>query len=191
MHYRILPFHKDYTIIVIRIQKNKKYRRCPLFFRTIYITYGNLQSINVKEGDWIEEKSTIGYANNLILSISINGDIKDPLKVLALSKDIGTVTYYTEWDDGKNPTYPSFRITRMGTLAKDWETIAADLTKMPLGTIVYIPYFSNMPNKGIFIVEDSGSAVNGNDIDIFMSDIQKALKFKKNLEVYCIKKPNN
>jgi 3D (Asp-Asp-Asp) domain-containing protein len=46
-----------------------------------------------------------------------------------------------------------------------------------------------MPNKGIFRVEDSGSAVNGNDIDIFISDIQKALKFKKNLEVYVIRKP--
>ncbi len=154
----------------------------------IYITYGNLTKINVKEGDWIKQNYVIGYAKNFKLSIMINGDIKDPLKVLAVSKDIGTVTYYTEWDDGKNPTYPSFRITRMGTLAKDWQTIAADLTKIPLGSIVYIPYFANMANKGIFRVEDSGSAVNGNDIDIFISDIQKALKFKKNLEVYIIKK---
>ncbi len=155
----------------------------------IYITYGNLQSVYVNVGDWVNEGVSLGASNNFILSVSINGDIKDPLKILALSKDIGTVTYYTEWDDGKNPTYPSFRITRMGTLAKDWQTIAADLTKMPLGTIVYIPYFNDMPNKGIFRVEDSGSAVNGNDIDIFISDIQKALKFKKNLEVYAIRKP--
>ncbi len=155
----------------------------------VNIIYGNLASIDVSQGDWVKEGKTIGRAENFKLAISINGDIKDPLKVLAIGKDMGTVTYYTEWDDGKNPTYPSFRITKMGTLAKDWQTIAADLTKLPLGSIVYIPYFFNMPNKGIFRVEDSGSAVNGNDIDIFISDIQKALKFKKNLEVYIIRKP--
>jgi len=51
-----------------------------------------------------------------------------------------------------------------------WGIIAMD--KVPFGTKVYIPYF-----KKTFVVEDRGSAIKGNRIDIWFPSTQEAYKF--------------
>lgn len=60
-------------------------------------------------------------------------------------------------------------ITATGTTATQGRTIAVDKKKIPLGSQVYIEGY------GWFTAEDTGGAIKGNRIDIFMSSHQAAL----------------
>lgn len=62
-------------------------------------------------------------------------------------------------------------ITKSGTLAKERQTIAVDPEVIPLGSRVYLE------GLGTFIAEDTGGAIKGNRIDIFMRDHNQALQF--------------
>jgi 3D (Asp-Asp-Asp) domain-containing protein len=76
--------------------------------------------------------------------------------------------------------------TASGSKAKQYYTIAAP-SNIPFGTKVYIPYFKNAPNKGVFVVQDRGGAISGNRIDIFFDEHQQALNFgRKYLKIYIL-----
>lgn len=78
-------------------------------------------------------------------------------------------------------------ITASGSAASVWYTIAAG-KGYPLGTVMYIPYFADMPNGGWFVVQDRGGAISNNKIDIFMGTHSEALQFgRRSLEVYVYK----
>ncbi|MGB9792469.1 MAG: 3D domain-containing protein, partial [Thermacetogeniaceae bacterium] len=62
-------------------------------------------------------------------------------------------------------------ITSSGKPAQPHRTAATDPTVIPLGTLIYLE------GIGTFVAEDTGSAIKGNRIDIFMDDHQKALEF--------------
>lgn len=62
-------------------------------------------------------------------------------------------------------------ITKSGTLAREKHTIAVDPDVIPLGSEVYLE------GLGTFIAEDTGGAIKGNRIDIFMQDHNQALLF--------------
>ena len=62
-------------------------------------------------------------------------------------------------------------ITKSGTIAKEHQTIAVDPEVIPLGSQVYLE------GLGTFIAEDTGGAIKGNRIDIFMQDHNQALQF--------------
>ena len=73
------------------------------------------------------------------------------------------------WADG---------ITADGTIAKEGVTIAADTDLLPFGTKVKI-------NGEIYTVQDTGGAIQGNRIDIFMNDHQAALDWgRQTIEVF-------
>ncbi len=74
--------------------------------------------------------------------------------------------------NGKWTGYPAAD----GSPLKDYHTIAADAS-IPFGTKVYIPFFAAAPNGGYFEVEDRGSAIVGNRIDIYFSSHSEALSF--------------
>ena len=61
-------------------------------------------------------------------------------------------------------------ITATGVKAKANHTIAADPDTLPYGTEI-------LCSLGEFVVEDCGSAIKGNKIDIFFSDHQEAVEF--------------
>ena len=63
-------------------------------------------------------------------------------------------------------------MTYLGTKCREGYTIAVDPKVIPLGTKVYIPQF----NK-IFVAEDTGSAIKGKKIDIFMNSYKEAMKW--------------
>jgi 3D (Asp-Asp-Asp) domain-containing protein len=72
-------------------------------------------------------------------------------------------------------------ITSDGSKAKKG-TIAADITKYPYGTQMYVPGY------GWGEVHDIGSAIKGEHIDIFFTDVKDAKAWgKKNLDVTVIK----
>ncbi len=67
-------------------------------------------------------------------------------------------------------------ITASGTIATEGRTVASTL---PFGTKLYID------GIGERIVEDRGGAIQGNKLDLFMSDHETALKFGvRKLDVY-------
>ena len=73
------------------------------------------------------------------------------------------------WTDG---------ITACGAIAKEGVTIAADTDILPFGTKVKI-------DGEIYTVQDTGGAIQGNRIDIFMNDHQTALDWgRQTIEVF-------
>lgn len=74
--------------------------------------------------------------------------------------------------------------TSAGTYPSSGYTVAAG-PSIPLGTIVYIPYFANYSNGGWFVVEDRGGAITDNHIDVYMDTYSECVSFgRRNLEVY-------
>lgn len=61
--------------------------------------------------------------------------------------------------------------TKSGTMPVAGRTIAVDPKKIPLGSTVYIE------GLGVFIAEDTGSAINDKIIDIYFDDHEEAKKF--------------
>lgn len=75
-------------------------------------------------------------------------------------------------------------ITASGAKATSWYTIAAG-KGYKLGTVIYIPAFSNKPNGGWFVVQDRGGAISNSKIDVYMGSHSEALQFgRKTLECY-------
>jgi len=78
--------------------------------------------------------------------------------------------------------------TASGARARVYYTIATDPRYYPMGTIIYIPYFADYPNGGWFIAQDTGGAIKGNKIDVFMSNLSECNRFgRRNLECYVYK----
>lgn len=75
-------------------------------------------------------------------------------------------------------------MTSSGEKASEWYTIAAG-SGYAIGTVIYIPYFANMPNGGWFVVQDRGGAISNSSIDVFFGSHSAALSFgRRNLECY-------
>lgn len=87
---------------------------------------------------------------------------------------------------GKLPNHPLYGITASGESVEEWYTVAAG-PELKFGTRVYIPYFRDAPNKGIFVVKDRGGAIKRNCIDVYMADGNACRVFGvKMLEVYVL-----
>lgn len=86
----------------------------------------------------------------------------------------------------KYPEHPQYGITASGVRVKEWHTIAAG-PELPFNTKIFIPYFEDKPNKGIFTVEDRGSAITKNCLDIYMESGAACGEFgAKQLEIYIL-----
>jgi len=97
---------------------------------------------------------------------------EEPMKTNYPKKNLGNfqLSFYTPTELGK----PLEKLhTATGTKPKEGRTIAVDPKVIPYGTLVYIEGF------GYRIAEDTGSAIKGNRIDIFMMDYNKALSLGK------------
>jgi len=78
--------------------------------------------------------------------------------------------------------YTGGGITSTGTKAR-WGVIAVDPSVIPYGTKVYIPKFDK-----VFVAQDTGSAIKGNKIDIYMDSKDQAIKWGvKNITLYIVK----
>ncbi|SDB98681.1 3D (Asp-Asp-Asp) domain-containing protein [Paenibacillus sp. UNCCL117] len=137
--------------------------------------------------------STNGLASPDRLSIGMKLDI--PVREPALQWADGrtntvkqvlstTLTAYTAGVEstGKSPSHPQYGITYSGSKAEEGRTIAVDPKIIPIGTTVFID------GIGIRKAEDTGSAIRGARIDVFMQDVNEALQFgvKKNVKVYVL-----
>jgi 3D (Asp-Asp-Asp) domain-containing protein/LysM repeat protein len=159
-------------------------------YRTVYSRLGYTE---LERGDFVRAGDVVGITKengvNLHFEIWQNEIPINPADLLFIDMGEFKVTMYTEWDDGKNPTSPSFKVTSSGTYVKQFRTVSADPEVFPAGTVIYIPYFANEPNKGFFVVEDTGNEIKGNRLDIYIRDYETASKFNKDLFVYKVYSP--
>lgn len=99
-----------------------------------------------------------------------------------------TLTAYTAGFEstGKTPSHSDYGITYSGIKAEEGRTIAVDPSVIPIGTTVFID------GIGIRKAEDTGSAIRGARIDVFMNDLDQAMHFgvKKNVRVYVLSGEN-
>jgi 3D (Asp-Asp-Asp) domain-containing protein len=95
-----------------------------------------------------------------------------------------TLTAYTAGKEstGKTPSHPQYGITYSGVKAEEGRTVAVDPKVIPLGSTVYIE------GIGIRKAEDTGSAIKGSKIDVFMNDVGEARTFgvKRNVKVFVL-----
>lgn len=154
----------------------------------VLAVYGNLSTLNVAPNSWVSRGQTIGVVNDLFhFEIWIDGEPKDPLRILLKYVGKFEATFYSEWDDGKLPEHPSFRITTLGTAPREWRTVAADPSVVPLGSLIYIPQFADKPNFGLFLVEDTGLLIKGNIIDVYVNSPKQALQnMRTEVDVYLV-----
>ncbi|ABR31402.1 Peptidoglycan-binding LysM [Thermosipho melanesiensis BI429] len=177
------PGKKVYPILVGRVTIKGD--------NVLYVDHGNgilgiYKGIetNYKENDWVDINKPLGKIKKIFhFELWVDGEPKDPLKLLFEYKEKFKVTFYTPWDDGKIPYYPTFRLTRSGTIAREWVTAAVDPGIIPLGSYIYIPQF-----KKIFVAEDTGSLIRGKRIDIYIEDVNIARHYSvKDLDVFILK----
>ena len=71
---------------------------------------------------------------------------------------------------GKHPGDKGYGITKSGAKAVEGVTVAADPKVIPLGTEIII-------GDREYLVQDTGSAIKGNRIDVYFEDHQEALEF--------------
>jgi 3D (Asp-Asp-Asp) domain-containing protein len=80
---------------------------------------------------------------------------------------------------GKCHTHPAFGITKLGTTATEFRTIAVDPKVIPLGSWVYID------GLGVYRAEDTGGSIKGYKVDLFMGSHEEAIRFGvKTAKVY-------
>lgn len=106
---------------------------------------------------------------------------KEPVIKKVLST---TLTAYTSGKEstGKTPSHPAYGITFSGVKAEEGRTVAVDPNIIPLGSTVYIE------GIGIRKAEDTGSAIKGAKIDVYMNDLDEAQHFgvKRNVKVFVL-----
>ncbi|MGB8954821.1 MAG: 3D domain-containing protein [Tumebacillaceae bacterium] len=124
--------------------------------------------------------------------LSVNQEIKVPnLEKKLLTPELkvkevvsADLTAYTAGPEstGKSPGDPGYGITASGAHVQDHRTIAVDPRKIPIGTKVYIE------GIGVRVAEDTGGAIQGNRIDVYMSDLSAAIQFgyKRDVKVYIL-----
>jgi len=72
-----------------------------------------------------------------------------------------------------------------GNAIRPLRTVAADGDLLPLGSVVYIPVFDGMPladggvHDGCFVVQDRGSKVKGEHLDVFTGDKEGTARFRQ------------
>lgn len=76
--------------------------------------------------------------------------------------------------------------TATGTVPGVHRTIAVDPSKIPLGSRVMIQVPSLPQYSGIYVAEDTGGAVNGNIIDIFVGSQNEALMFGRRAILFSV-----
>lgn len=98
--------------------------------------------------------------------------------------------YTADYNPAKNgPDDPWVGITSTGQKAVAGLTIATDPRVIPMNTRVYVEGIDSTGRKfsGIYVAMDTGGAIKGNDIDIFMSTHQQASNFgRRTMRVYIL-----
>ncbi|WP_281885055.1 3D domain-containing protein [Paenibacillus sp. YYML68] len=129
--------------------------------------------------------------NRLAIGLQLNVPVQEPVLQAASGESAvikqvlsSTLTAYTAGYEstGKTPGHPQYGITYSGSKVQAGRTIAVDPDIIPIGSKVFID------GIGFRTAEDTGSAIRGSRIDVYIPDLQEARDFgvKKNVKVYVL-----
>jgi len=135
---------------------------------------GKLISTNLEEEIIYKEPETqvieVGTKERLVVTSRGGFRYSDEIVLVATAYDL---SYQST---GKNPGDPYFGITASGTKVQPG-TVAVDTRVIPLGTKLYIASTDGSPDYGFATALDTGGAIKGNRIDLFMADIADCYNF--------------
>jgi len=90
---------------------------------------------------------------------------------------------------GKYPDHPEYGITFSGTQARPG-VVAVDPRVVKLGSRLYIESMDRTPDYGFAKAEDTGSAIKGNRVDLFIENRKQALRYGvRTVKVYVLEEP--
>jgi len=117
--------------------------------------------------------------------VQIAEDIPPPEPLLESLGNFKITQYTAGFEScGKYPDDPEYGITRSGARVQENHTIASDWAVLPEGTRVMIEGFDGI----IYTVEDTGGAVIGKHIDIYVLNLESANRWGlKKREVWLVK----
>lgn len=155
------------------------YAFTTLFLLNSFIGIGNYDGENgigvVEEKiEIVQQAPELSYRERLDKQVS-RGEVRS-LIVEATAYDLSYESC------GKYPGDPAYGITASGEYAREG-FIAVDPDVIPMNSRCYIE------GRGIVVAKDTGGAIVGNTIDIFIPDRKEALKFgRRNLKIYILGK---
>ncbi len=185
-----IPFYSE-VVFVENIKSDQKMNEGENGLKevTYHIIYKNGKEI---KRELVEEKIIKEPVNEVInkkdesFLVTSRGLPFRYSKILSCKATAYDLTYES---CAKNPGDPGYGITFTGTHARPG-VIAVDPRYIPLGTKVYIKSLDSTPDYGFAIAEDTGSAVKGYLVDLFISDPKKVRRYgKRNVLVYIISDP--
>ena len=116
------------------------------------------------------------------------GDLVRYSKVLNMRATAYTSSFE---DTGKHPDHPAFGITYTGMRARVG-VIAVDPKVIPLGTKLYVEVPGSAPDYGFAIAGDIGSAIKGNNIDLYFDSREEVKKWgRRKVVVYILNEQND
>ena len=159
-----------------RYVKNKKVIATVISLLVIFITtiktYGN-ENKEIENNNSIRIEKSIKQKEIGIKRRLIEMDNKN---VKGRKMKVKATAYTGSPAEGGEYTY-------IGTKCRENHTIAVDPKVIPLGTRVYIPQFGK-----VFVAEDTGSAIKGNKIDIFMNSYDRCMEWGfRTITIYILK----
>jgi len=90
---------------------------------------------------------------------------------------------------GKYPDHPEYGITYSGTQARPG-VVAVDPRVVKLGSKLYIESMDRTADYGFAKAEDTGSAIKGNRVDLFIENRAQALRYGvRTVKVYVLEEP--
>lgn len=185
-----------------------------LLFTAVYVTVSSISNVTYKdvhvwaqqateeassfEGNSFNERgialkkkalNTVEEKERYISSVKIEGpkSIVEAMNIKQYPTATVLATGYTAGVEstGKTPDHPMYGVTYSGVQVKRdlYSTIAADLDVYPIGTIMWIDGY------GFGVVADKGSAINGNNVDLYYPTVADVYEKwgKKEVEVSIVK----
>ena len=133
------------------------------------------------ERSGVENKTTIAYKNDQYIDYEEIVQEQEPASRggfrFNYEMDMVATAYDLSYEScGKYPDDPYYGITASGTKAQPG-TVAVDPDVIPLGTKLYIASTDGSPDYGFATALDTGSAIKGYRVDLFMEDNQDALNY--------------
>ena len=116
---------------------------------------------------------TININKNKLNEVKEKDEVVEEQQQEYIKKLEMEITAYTAGYEstGKTPDHPAYGITASGAYVQENHTIACG-SDYPFGTEIYIPYFDN-----VYTCEDRGGAITNRHIDVYIEDLDEALKF--------------
>lgn len=204
---------KDKNIKIIRVETKKIVKEEKIPFKTVFKYVSSLDSNEMKQKQTgISGRQKITYkvvlengeeTSKKIINKEIIKKAKDKIvykgidklfvnsrgtpfryrKVLTMESTAYDLSYQST---GKTKEHPAYGITFSGTRAKPG-VVAVDPSIIPLGSKLYIESLDNTKDYGFASAEDTGSAIKGNRIDLFISNHNLAMKYgRRNVRVYVL-----